>query len=244
MDLSCWSLAFNGAEPILAGTLDRFGSEFEECGFRRSAFRPCYGLAEATLLVSAADAAGPYIIEADARSLELNRVEPPTSPATTRRLVSSGPPASGQAVAIVNPETLERCEPNQVGEIWFSGPSVSDGYWKRPDETRERLMASLPGDMNTYLRTGDLGFVDEHGLFVTGRLKELIIVFNHSTWVRRLFENTESCDSLDQASPLPHAQPFYSTAFRVACPIIVKALRAAVILDKIKGRECDGNVIG
>ena len=176
LDLSSWSVAFNGAEPVLAETLDRFASAFADCGFRRTAFRPCYGLAEATLLVSAAGCDGPKIKDADTRALEQNEVNASSSPATTRRLTANGFPALGQTVVIVNPETLEACQSDQVGEIWITGPSVSGMYWNRPQETQERLRASLPNDAATYLRTGDMGFLDSDGLFVTGRLKDLIIV--------------------------------------------------------------------
>ena len=176
LDLSSWAVAFNGAEPIQAETLDRFSVSFQECGFRRAAFRPCYGLAEATLLVSAETSGAPVILEADARGVERNRIEPPLSPATRRRLVSAGVPSMGQKVIIVNPDTHQPCSDGEVGEIWVSGPCVAEGYWDRPLETQKRLKATLTGDSASYLRTGDLGFLDRQALFIVGRLKDLIII--------------------------------------------------------------------
>jgi acyl-CoA synthetase (AMP-forming)/AMP-acid ligase II len=156
LDLSSWSLAFCGAEPVRRATLERFAATFAECGFRRAALYPCYGLAEATLFVSGGDK-GEGLVD---------------GPST----VDCGHAWHGQEIAIVDAETTRRCENGVVGEIWISGQSVASGYWNKPDVTRERFRAQIDGDDRVYLRTGDLGFVQNQRLFITGRLKDLIIV--------------------------------------------------------------------
>jgi natural product biosynthesis luciferase-like monooxygenase protein len=179
LDLSSWRVAFNGAEPIRAETIDRFCAAFEPCGFRRRAFHPCYGLAEATLIVSGKSGnSAPTVATFQGKGLELGQViEARAADEAARPLVSSGAVAADQTVAIVNPETLTQCQPNQVGEIWVSGPSVTRGYWNRPEETSYTYDAQLSDTAGPhYLRTGDLGFMQNGELFVTGRLKDLIII--------------------------------------------------------------------
>ena len=158
LDLSTWSVAFNGAEPIRHGTLERFASHFESSGFRSDAFRPCYGLAEATLLVSMAG--GPRVID----------------DGDTRSLVSSGQTILDQKIAIVDPETLTECAPGETGEIWISSRSVAQGYWNQPEETERVFRAHLANGDGPFLRTEDLGLMRDGELYVTGRLKDLIII--------------------------------------------------------------------
>ncbi|HKV11511.1 MAG TPA: amino acid adenylation domain-containing protein, partial [Thermoanaerobaculia bacterium] len=182
LDLSSWRVAYNGAEPVRAETLERFAAAFAPCGFRRAAFYPCYGLAEATLFVTGGEPGRfPRVEAVDAAALERHEVEPapPGSPAA-RLLVSCGRPSLGQRVAVVDPETGMEQPPGRVGEIWIAGESVARGYWKR-DEATERdfhafLLGAPEGSEGPYLRTGDLGFLAEGELFVTGRLKDLIII--------------------------------------------------------------------
>jgi len=179
LDLSNWRVAYNGAEPVRKQTLDRFAKAFAVCGFRPSSFYPAYGLAEATLKVCGGhpnDA--PVICNLQASALEQNRIiEAATSDEDTRPLVSSGQAALETEVRIVHAETRVSCAPDEVGEIWVSGPGVTQGYWQRPEETEQTFRAYLPetGE-GPFLRTGDLGFVKDGSLFVTGRLKELIII--------------------------------------------------------------------
>ncbi len=187
LDLSSWSLAFNGAEPVRPDTLERFAAAFAPCGFRREAFYPCYGLAESTLLLSSGRRLdGPRIRSFVAGELERHRAQA-TAPGTAdaRTLVGCGMPAdprpSDPVIAIVRPESAEPCPPGEVGEIWVSGPSVAQGYWRQPEETAgvfaARISGTTGGDpAGPFLRTGDLGFVDDGELFVTGRLKDLIIL--------------------------------------------------------------------
>jgi 8-amino-7-oxononanoate synthase len=184
LDLSSWTIAFNGAEPVRAETLDRFAEMFEPCGFRREAFYPCYGLAEATLIVSGGlKAAAPVVRSFNAKALENRQViEAPAVDEDARPLVGSGQVLADEEIVIADPETMSRCGPRQVGEIWVKSPSVAQGYWRRPDETEHAFRARLrEGGEGHFLRTGDLGFFQDGELFVAGRLKDLIIIrgLNH-----------------------------------------------------------------
>ncbi|HEX8351281.1 MAG TPA: AMP-binding protein, partial [Pyrinomonadaceae bacterium] len=190
LDLSSWEVAYNGSEPVRADTLEKFARAFEPCGFRREAFLPCYGLAEATLLVSGRRrTAGPLVKTFDADSLERHRATESADAdgggedgVEGRRLVGCGEAAPGQNVLVVNPDTREACAPGRVGEIWVAGANVARGYWGRPEESEEVFGARLAGTgEGPFLRTGDLGFLRDGELFVTGRLKDLIIIrgLNH-----------------------------------------------------------------
>jgi amino acid adenylation domain-containing protein/non-ribosomal peptide synthase protein (TIGR01720 family) len=174
LDLSSWTVAFNGAEPIRPETLERFAEELGPQGFRATAFYPCYGLAEATLLVSGAKRGEQTsIASVDGAALERNQVLPaPVTAAGARRVVGCGQGADGQRLLIVDPETGEPCAPDRVGEIRVAGPSVAAGYWGRP----EAEAFQVTGDGERFLRTGDLGFLRDGELFVTGRLKDLLIL--------------------------------------------------------------------
>ncbi|WP_232668348.1 MupA/Atu3671 family FMN-dependent luciferase-like monooxygenase [Pseudonocardia sp. TRM90224] len=163
LDLSSWDVAFVGAEPIDPEVLHRFAGRFASSGFAASSFLPCYGLAESTLFVSGS----PH--GTGMRTVEIE------DGARTRRIVSCGPVQGGAAV-VVDPESRTRRADGEIGEIWLSGPSVAAGYWNRPEETAATFTATLDGDQRPHLRTGDLGFVRDGELHVTGRLKELIIV--------------------------------------------------------------------
>src|SRR3954454_13070632 len=175
LDLSSWEVAFNGAEPVRAATLRRFAEAFEPCGFRASAFRPCYGLAEATLLVSGwRPEGGPQARALDAEALERHEVADAEDAGRSRELVGCG--AALQTVLAVDPESGEPCPPGRVGEVWVAGPSVAQGYWERPQETAAAFGARLTDGTGPFLRTGDLGFVSEGEVFLTGRLKDLIIL--------------------------------------------------------------------
>ncbi len=184
LDLSSWNLAFNGAEPVRAETLDAFSKTFEPCGFRRTAFYPCYGMAEATLIVTGGfKAALPVVRTFDAEALENNQVvDALADEEGAREMVGSGGKLLDQRIVIAHPEHLTTMPPDQVGEIWVSGPSVAQGYWNRPEETERTFHAYLKDTgEGPFLRTGDLGFMQDGELFITGRLKDLIIIrgLNH-----------------------------------------------------------------
>lgn len=179
LDLSSWNLAFSGAEPIRHETLESFVSAFKLCGFRKEAFYPCYGLAEATLFVSGGKKADlPVVRDFDKMALEYDRVlEVPEEALKVRRLIGCGQTLPDQELIIVNPKFLTRCLADQVGEIWVSGPGVAQGYWDQPDETKNNFQANpLVSRDKKFLRTGDLGFLRDGELFITGRLKDLIII--------------------------------------------------------------------
>jgi len=177
LDLSSWSLAYNGAEPVRAETLERFAEAFATCGFRPEAFFPCYGLAEATLFVSGGVAgAVPRVARVDAAALERNEARPAVRDAEERRLVSCGPVWSEQRIAVVDPESGEELPAGRVGEIWIAGPSVARGYWRNPEATEHEFHARLDTGEGPFLRTGDLGFVRDGELYVTGRIKDLVII--------------------------------------------------------------------
>ncbi|MGB3193277.1 MAG: fatty acyl-AMP ligase [Limnoraphis sp.] len=179
LDLRSWSTASNGAEPIRKHTIENFIKTFEPCGFRATAFYPAYGLAEATLLVTTkSHNQVPQIASISASALEKNRiVECYGDQKKSRSVVSCGFPIRGMKVVIVHPETLTRCAADEVGEIWISGLSIAQGYWNKPQETKETFEVYLQDTgEGPFLRTGDLGFLKEGQLFVTGRLKDIIII--------------------------------------------------------------------
>jgi acyl-CoA synthetase (AMP-forming)/AMP-acid ligase II len=179
LDLSHWRLAYNGAEPVRADTLNRFAEAFASCGFRPSSFYPGYGLAEATLIVSGGLVKDePVLCATTATALEHNGVvETPDRQLNIRTLVGCGHAMAGTKVVIVHPESLTTCRPDEVGEIWVSGANVTQGYWNRPEETALTFHAYLADTGGgPFLRTGDLGFLRDGELFVTGRLKDLIII--------------------------------------------------------------------
>ncbi|CAA9453701.1 MAG: Polyketide synthase modules and related proteins [uncultured Rubrobacteraceae bacterium] len=194
LDLSGWKVAFNGAEPIQQQTLERFAAAFAPCGFRREAFYAMYGLAEATALVSGGSkTAPPLVLPFKGSELERDRVvEAVAGHEDARTLVGCGRVLSDQKAAVVDPQTLTRCQPDRVGEVWISGPSVAQGYWGRPEETKHDFRARLADTgEGPFLRTGDLGFLRHGELFVTGRLKDLIIVRGRNHYPQDIEQTAE-----------------------------------------------------
>lgn len=175
LDLSSWRSVYNGAEPIRPETLSAFHEAFAPCGAHPNLILPCYGLAEGTLIVSGkrtGEATVELTVDPDAYAAK--RVEPA---ADGMRLVGSGGLRLDTTIAIVDPDTLEACAPGRVGEIWIGGPTVCAGYWQQPEASREAFDAHVAGSgEGPYLRSGDLGFLHDGELFVTGRLKDVIIV--------------------------------------------------------------------
>ncbi|MET9319575.1 condensation domain-containing protein [Streptomyces sp. NPDC003038] len=229
LDLSSWRVAFNGAEPIRAATLDAFEEAFGGCGFRRSSFLPCYGMAEATLFVTGAPAsAEPTVLDVDAAALETDRVEAPAPDGKVRRLVGSGRAAADQEVLVVEPESRIPLPDRRVGEIWVRGASVALGYWDNARATEQafgaRTGSTDGGGDAGYLRTGDLGFLADGELFVTGRRKDLLIVRG------RNFYPTDIELAVEGAHP----------AFRSGCGAAVTAEhdgeQVLVVLQEVEGR--------
>lgn len=208
LDLSCWEVALNGAEPIQSATLDRFTEAFAPHGFRRTAFTPCYGMAESTVYVAGGHKSEPPVIcTVDRYALRQNQVIlVPATHANSQAIVGCGREWLGQQFIIVDPDSHRQCAPEQVGEIWIAGPSVTQGYWNQPTLTEETFHAYLSNELSNsklnrdntrngnadgdadldhnstvvhkgpYLRTGDLGFKRNGELFITGRLKDLLII--------------------------------------------------------------------
>lgn len=182
LDLSTWSVAFSGAEPVRSATLARFAQKFAPYGFYESALTPCYGLAESTLFVSGTPAAQlPQTLTVDAQALTQNRAEIVGDLSTdtdqpTHTLVSSGRAWHDHRCWIIDPVSLAPLSDGMVGEIWISGPSTAQGYWNRRGTSTATFAAQTPTLDGTFLRSGDLGFVHDGELFVTGRLKDLIII--------------------------------------------------------------------
>jgi amino acid adenylation domain-containing protein len=179
LNLGSWRVASCGAEPISAETIAAFSAAFAAVGFDPRAFFPAYGMAEYTLLISLKPAgAPPGIRYLDAQALQEGTVRLRSSKDTRAHpVVSCGRPVGDTQVAIVDPLTLRECPPDATGEIWLAGKSVAKGYWRKPEDTSETFGARVAGSgAGPYLRTGDLGFMQDGEVFVTGRLKDLIII--------------------------------------------------------------------
>jgi acyl-CoA synthetase (AMP-forming)/AMP-acid ligase II len=208
LDLSSWQVAYNGAEPLSAETVERFAATFGDAGFSTTTMCPCYGLAEGTLYVSGrAPRTGADIRSFDVPALEQDGLAIPVERSEGRRLVSSGRTWLDQRVLIVDPAGLHPLPDGRVGEIWTSGPHVTAGYWNRPEESKATFGARLADGTGPFLRTGDLGFVVEGELYVTGRLKDLIIIRGRNYYPQDI-ERT-----IDHADPL--VRPGCGAAFAV-----------------------------
>ncbi|MDA1050083.1 MAG: aminotransferase class I/II-fold pyridoxal phosphate-dependent enzyme [Planctomycetota bacterium] len=201
LDLSKWLVAFNGAEPIRTTTLNAFTDRFAAVGFRREACYPCYGMAETTLIVTGSYRKDPPIIRAfDGDALDEHRVVPAAvDEEGARELVGCGHVLLEEQVIIVDPESRKRLPEHQVGEIWVRSPSVGQGYWDKPEITKEMFQATTSRGDGGYLRTGDLGFMDDGELFVTGRLKDLIIVRGVNRYPQDIEQTVERTDPRLQA---------------------------------------------
>lgn len=216
LDLSAWKLAFCGAEPVRPATLREFANAFEPAGFDASAFYPCYGLAESTLLAAGPDhTAGVRIASFDRAALAQGEAVPVDRQGSlevegVQDLVSCGAPPLGHSLMIAchDPETgalLGQAGAGEVGEVLVRGPSVAQGYWKLPELSRATFGVSVPGVTGSYLRTGDLGFLHEGELFVTGRLKDLIIVRGRNLYPQ----------DIEQTGELAHPAVLTGAAFGV-----------------------------
>ena len=213
LDLGNWSVAVNGAEPVREETMDRFAQFFEPCGFRRSAFCPGYGLAEATLKVtSTCRGESPVSLHLSKQELERHRVVKCDATQQSRdavTLVGCGRSMVGTRIAIVHPEKRTGCLPDEVGEIWVSGSTVAAGYWNKAEETGATFRADMADTgEGPFLRTGDLGFVEGDHLFVTGRMKDLIIIRGQNHYPQDIERTAE------RSHPALR-QPGFSAAFSI-----------------------------
>ncbi len=215
LDLSSWRLLLCGAEPVRAETIERFADVFAPCGFRREAIRPGYGLAEGTLLATVGDGAqGPRPFNIDGVALDSNRLVLSDRAEHVRTVIGNGRAWNGQEIAIVNPDTRQRCASGAVGEVWIKGGSVAQGYWEKPEITAEVFQARLAdGEAGNWLRTGDLGVMHDGELLVTGRAKDVVILRGRNHYPQDIEWTVDDCATrLGDESPFT---PGAAAAFAV-----------------------------
>ncbi len=201
VDLSCWDIAFNGAEPIRPATLDAFTERFSKYGFRREAFLPCYGMAETTLLVTGGPNEGrPVIRTFDGPKIDQKIVVAvPPEHEHARTLVGCGRVLDGEVVKIVDPHTFQVIESGGIGEIWVQSPSVGQGYWQAAVPTANTFGGMTADGQGPFLRTGDLGFLHEGQLYVSGRIKDMIIVRGVNRYPQDIEQTVERASQAVQA---------------------------------------------
>jgi acyl-CoA synthetase (AMP-forming)/AMP-acid ligase II len=203
LNLSTLEIALNGAEPIRPNTLRRFAAAFAASGLRPEALKPGYGLAEATLFVSGSPnchAGQPFTVALSKAALAQGRAEFAEDSTSMVEVVSTGPVGAAHQAMIVDPESLTLKAGREVGEIWLRGPSIAQGYWERPEETARTFGARLPGDQSLYLRTGDLGFIHLGELYVTGRIKEVMIFNGRNVYPQDIEATVEQVDRAFRAN--------------------------------------------
>jgi acyl-CoA synthetase (AMP-forming)/AMP-acid ligase II len=213
IDLSAWKVAFCGAEPISVETYERFSRVFQEYGFRKENFFPCYGLAEATLFVTGKKLWTSPTIDSDLGG----------------SFVCCGVPAGDTKVIIVDAKKSEQLEDGSVGEIWVSGSSVADGYWNHPEKTKLNFYAILKSEDNSvFLRTGDLGYIKNHELYVTGRSKDVIFFNGRNLWPQDIERSAESShDALKSGG----SAAFWADGESTAGLVIVAEIRREHVRD-------------
>jgi acyl-CoA synthetase (AMP-forming)/AMP-acid ligase II len=232
LDLSSWIVAFNGAEPVRAETMERFAATFAECGFRPEAFYPCYGLAETTLFVAGGATTAPPVTRAvQGPALAHSHISTASAGcADIRTLVGCGQTWLDQTIAIVDPVSATRCPPDRVGEVWVSGPNVAQGYWKQAAETERAFRAFLADTgEGPFLRTGDLGFLQDGELFITGRLKDLIVTNGQNHYPQDIEQTIEQ--------HVPMVRPGCCAAFSVDIDGVERLVVAAELDQQYKPRQ-------
>jgi acyl-CoA synthetase (AMP-forming)/AMP-acid ligase II len=236
LDLSSWEVAFNGAEPVRAETLERFAKTFASCGFRRSAFYPCYGMAETTSFFAGGDKAGePTMVSVDRTALERGQAVSAEPSATTRSIVSCGRVEHDQTVAIVDPASCTGRGEGQIGEIWLASPSLGKGYWNRLTESEQAFHAyRADTGAGPFFRTGDLGFLQDGELFITGRQKEMIIIWGRNHYPHNIEQTVEQSHPALQSG----ASAAFSLAFNGE-----EQLGVAQEVDRRALRTLDGDTV-
>lgn len=212
LDLRSWKIAYVGAEKVRAGTLRRFSERFCDVGFDELAFYPCYGLAEATLQVTACRRTDLYsYLDVNPTNLREGEVvlSENKGDLASQRLVGCGSSCGDMTVKVVDPELAKICPPGKVGEIWFHADSVARGYWGRADLSQSTFRARIARDISDteFLRTGDLGFIHDGQLYITGRIKDIIIVRGSNYAAEDIEETVDGCH--------PALRPGCSVAFSV-----------------------------
>lgn len=245
VNLRHWRVAFVGAERIQPEVLQRFCERFAPCGFRKESLFPCYGLGEATLMVAGGPAAAPPVVrDASRTALWRNELCAPLNDVDRVCLAGCGQVADGCAVAVCDPETGEPLPNERIGEVWVAGPSVTDGYYRRDDLNRN-LLRDLPldGVSRRWLRTGDLGFLCQGELFITGRMKEMMIIRGRNLYPEDLESVAESADvaiaagrvvafsiDLDGQESLVIAAELRRSAAQLEAPeVVVRAIRSRIV---------------
>ncbi|MEZ6151491.1 MAG: aminotransferase class I/II-fold pyridoxal phosphate-dependent enzyme [Pirellulaceae bacterium] len=200
IDLSSWQTAFNGAEPVRAATLQQFSERFAKAGFNHSAFLPCYGMAETTLIVTGGPQGDPPVIRTfDSQALDRQQVVAcEASDTNARAMVASGQVLPGEQLLIVDSETLATLDDDQIGEIWIRSSSVGQGYWEREEITQETFGAHTAAGHGPFC-AGDLGFLHEGQLFVAGRLKDMIIVRGVNRYPQDIEQTVEQSHEIMQS---------------------------------------------
>ena len=195
LDLSSWTLAFNGAEPIRASTLEQFTRKFERVGFAHTSHFPCYGMAETTLVVTGGPRHAPPVVKTfDSRYLDARMVKLVQDDAgEARSLVGCGRATDNESVLIVDTQSLKPLADHSIGEIWIQSPSVGKGYWEKEELSQANFQAVTADGEGPYLRTGDLGFWSEGQLYVAGRVKDLIIVRGVNRYPQDIEQTVEDC---------------------------------------------------
>jgi len=229
LDLSSWDVAFTGAEPIRAETLEQFATTFAPCGFRKEAFHPCYGMAETTLIVSGGRRGVAPLTQRVDGAAERHQIQVGKGDRTeTRTIVGCGRRLGDSQVMIVDPEHLTPCPAQQVGEIWVAGASVAQGYWHQPALTESTFHAYLAdaheadGFRGPFLRTGDLGFLLDGELFITGRIKDLLIIRGQNHYPQDIELTVET------------SHPALSSAAGAAFTVDVKGEERLVIIQEVE----------
>ncbi len=238
LDLSNWQVALNGAETIRAETLERFINKFAPCGFRPETFYPAYGLAESTVFVTGGlKNAPPVFLKVNKKALEINKVEILAKDSSDSIiLVGVGKTWLDQEVKIVNPETLELCKDDEIGEIWIKGDSVASEYWKNEEETKKVFNVTLSTNSKKYLRSGDLGFIDNNELYITGRIKDLIIIHGLNYYPQHIEQTVEKLHESFRAG--------CNAAFSIDLAneeklIVIQEIRKDSVIDDLKKLEND-----
>jgi acyl-CoA synthetase (AMP-forming)/AMP-acid ligase II len=235
LDLSCWELAPIGAEPVRAETIENFSRTFGASGFSPSAFYPCFGLAEATLFVAGGEkATAPVRLQVNKDALEQHQVILEEDMGKAQVLVGHGHGKLGQKIIIVDLQSRRECSVGQVGEIWTSGLNISSGYWQLPQEAEETFQAFLTNGEGPFLRTGDLGFVFKGDLFITGRLKEMMIIRGRNHYPQEIERTVQKC------------HPALRSDAGAAFAIEVGGVEQLVVVQEVERRHMrnlDGNLI-
>ncbi len=245
LDLSSLEVAYNGSEPVRGSTLQRFYESFSCCGFRKEALFPCYGMAESTLFVSGGPIKNaPIVLHVSKTALEGNQIRSKNPESEdSRQIVSCGHVAEDLTVVVVDPETFLPCSALRIGEIWIAGGSVAKGYWRRPEETKRIFQAYLADSgKGPFLRSGDLGFIQDGELFITGRSKDLIVINGRNIYPQDIEQVIER--SIDFVEPNMCAAFSLDRDNRETLAIVAEANRSLMRAAQLEQREAEGAAHG